>query len=94
MNRRRSPRRTRAQWQRLIDECAASALNVGEFCRANAINPASFYQWRSKLSRSEAPNAPWIDVTALRPPRDADPAPAWEMELDLGNGCCLRWRRC
>ncbi len=91
MNRPR-PRRTPAQWQQLIDEFSNSPLTVAEFCRANTISQASFYKWRSKLSASKPLDAPWIDVTALSRLRNA--APAWEMELDLGNGCCLRWRRC
>jgi hypothetical protein len=92
MNRPKAPRRTRAQWQQLIDEFSNSSLTVAEFCLANTISQASFYRWRSKLSRSEPISAPWIDVTALSRPRST--VPAWEMELDLGNGCCLRWRRC
>ena len=93
MTQRRKPRRTRAQWQQLIDEFSNSQLTVTDFCRANAISQASFYKWRSALSgsASTAPSA-WIDVTAGSQPRK--PYPAWEMELDLGNGCCLRWRRC
>lgn len=92
MSRPRAPRRTRAQWQQLIDEFSNSPLTVTEFCRVNAISQASFYKWRSKLSVSAPLSTPWIDMTALNQPQSADPA--WEMELDLGNGCCLRWRRC
>ena len=93
MNRQTHPRRSRAQWQQLIDKFSKSQLTVTDFCRANAISQASFYKWRSELSASESSAiSPWIDVTAVSALRSADVA--WEMELDLGNGCCLRWRRC
>ncbi len=93
MTHRRKPRRTRAQWQQLIEAFSNSPLTVTDFCKAKAISQASFYKWRSALSESTSTaTSPWIDVTAVSASRRADAA--WEMELDLGNGCCLRWRRC
>lgn len=43
-------RRTREQWQELIDKQAAGELTVSEFCAQHALTVSNFYLWRKKLS--------------------------------------------
>jgi hypothetical protein len=50
-------RRTREQWQRLVDKQAASELTVSEFCAQHALTVSNFYLWRKKLSDDSQPFA-------------------------------------
>jgi len=45
-------RRTREQWQALIDEQAESELSVSEFCAQYDLTVSNFYLWRKKLSHA------------------------------------------
>lgn len=70
-------RRTRQEWQALLDEQPRSGLSIQRFCQSEGITPSSFYSWRTKLRRGESSAAdplgavesmadsPWI---ALTPP--------------------------
>ena len=70
-------RRTRQEWQALLDEQPRSGLSVRHFCQSEGITPSSFYSWRTKLRRGESraadplgaaesmADSPWI---ALTPP--------------------------
>lgn len=96
-----SKRRNKAEWQRLIEEQAASDLTQKAFCERLDIAPATFGYWKRKLraeapSRSEEPAEAlrvslddWIELAA---PVSARPS-GWHIELDLGGGLCLRLRR-
>ena len=50
-------RRTREQWQKLVDKQAASELSVSEFCAQHALTVSNFYLWRKKLSDDSQPFA-------------------------------------
>lgn len=82
-------RRSREQWERLIEEQSASELTQAAYCRANGISLASFQNWKRRLA-AEAPAESWFELGAL----DAAQAPRWDIELELGEGICLRLRRC
>ena len=82
-------RRGRDEWQRLIDEQAASGLTQSAFCQANALSLASFQNWKRRLV-AEAPGESWVELGTLN--RSA--GTGWDVELDLGEGLCLRLRRC
>ena len=70
-------RRTRQEWQALLDEQPRSELSIQRFCQSEGITPSSFYSWRTKLRRGEPraanplgavesmADSPWI---ALTPP--------------------------
>ena len=56
-------RRTREQWQELVDKQAASELSVSEFCTHHDLTVSNFYLWRKKLSddsQSLAPQDNWL----------------------------------
>ena len=39
------------EWQRRLARFGRTRVSVVEFCRDEGVSPASFYQWRRKLSR-------------------------------------------
>ena len=88
-----SKRRNKAEWRRLIDEQAASGLSRKVFCENAGIALSTFAYWKRKLRCDEPVKGgsldDWIELT----PPTTDPASAWHIELDLGNGVCLRLRR-
>ncbi len=88
----RRTRRSREQWQRLLDEQSASGQTQTTFCQAKGLCLASFQNWKRRLAAeaSEQPSQPWVELGTL----DQVSGPGWDIELDLGNGVCLRLRRC
>ena len=88
---RRHVRRSRSDWQQLIDEQARSGQSQRAFCAARALSAKSFQHWKRQLAATAAPAAPWVELGAL-PERPV--ISAWELELALGDGVCLRLRRC
>lgn len=83
-------RRSREQWQILIDRQQTSDLSTREFCRRNALNYNVFCKWRRRLTATEVQPDNLIDITELV---KASPAPTWDIELALGDGMVLRLRR-
>lgn len=52
----KGPRRNAAKeafWRRLVDGQAASGQSVRQWCAANQVPEASFYQWRRELARRD-----------------------------------------
>ena len=49
----RRPRRSAAQWQRLVAQQAASGLTASAFCDRHDLSYASFIQWRRRLRQGE-----------------------------------------
>lgn len=82
-------RRRPEEWQRLIDEQSESGLTQVAFCQVNALSLASFQNWKRRLT-AETPAEPWVELGTL----DRSASPGWDIELDLGEGLCLRLRRC
>jgi hypothetical protein len=91
-NTRRHVRRRPSEWQQLIDEQARSGLSQTAFCAARAVSTTSFQHWKRQLAGTSAPpSATWLELGAL-PERPA--TAGWDVELELGDGVCLRLRRC
>ena len=88
---RRHVRRSPGEWQQLIDEQARSGQSQRAFCAARALSAKSFQHWKRQLAATAAaPSSPWLDLGQLR----ESVATGWEVELELGEGVCLRLRRC
>ena len=99
----RAARRSRAQWQSLIERGERSSLGIAAFCRAEGVSTASFYSWRKRLSQApahdsgsasndtQAPEGRFLDLGALHGAGGA--AGRWDIELALGEGVVLRLRR-
>lgn len=88
----RRARRSREDWRRLVSEQTESGLTQAAFCKANGLSVASLQYWKRKLADSSEtmPSAPWVDLGTLA----AAASPDWEIELQLGEGICIRLRRC
>ncbi|MCB1602721.1 MAG: IS66 family insertion sequence element accessory protein TnpB [Chromatiaceae bacterium] len=83
-------RRSRDEWQRLIDEQATSGQTQSAFCAAHGISVASLQNWKRRLGAPEAPPESWLELGALAEAKSA----TWDVELELGNGIVLRLHRC
>ena len=90
----RRPRRSQEEWQQLLDEQASSGLTQAAFCAANGVSVASFHQWKRKLTKHDSASVqastPWVELGTLASTANAE----WDVELQLGEGICLRLRRC
>jgi|SRR5690554_199268 len=103
MSKRRHSRHPATQWQAWVDEQSRSGLSQQAFCRQTGIPVSSFKLWKRRLA-GEAPMpyhmaaepalfAP-VSMPTAEENDDADDEPrGWEIELDLGDGVCLRFRR-
>ena len=88
----RRPRRTQAQWQQLISSFDSQQQTVLEFCQSHQITAGSFYRWRNRLAEN-AEHPLFIEVQS-KTSAQVTPAPAWDLELELGQGMVLRVRQC
>lgn len=91
----RSPRRTKAQWIKLIENKRHSALSINEYCKQNQITVSRFYAWNSKLNKqlhgepsdaSGSENDNWLPISL------SSPSPTqltWDIELTLPGGMTL-----
>ena len=88
-------RHSREQWQAWIDQQQASGLSESVFCEQQGINPKRLSHWKRRLHQRTSPiiaesthHDEWIELPL------ASPHPSgWDIELDLGQGLCLRLRR-
>lgn len=86
---RRRIRLSEAEWQRLINEQTDSGQTQAAFCAANGISVASFRNWKRRLAVKVSPE-PWLELGTLAQQSTS----AWDIELQLGDGICVRLRRC
>jgi hypothetical protein len=86
----RRPRRSRDEWQRLIEKQAASDQTQVIFCADHGISVASLQNWKRRLAVPAATPTPWFELGTLADAKST----TWDIELDLGDGVCLRLRRC
>ena len=88
-------RRTREQWQELIDKQAAGELTVSEFCAQHALTVSNFYLWRKKLSDNSQSPAQQDNWLAFDMPASAGKVSGatWAIELALPGGVVLRMNR-
>ena len=86
---RRRIRLSEAEWQRLINEQTDSGRTQAAFCAANGISVASFRNWKRRLAVKVSPE-PWLELGTLAQQSTS----AWDIELQLGDGICVRLRRC
>ncbi len=98
-----SKRRNRTEWQQLIDEQMSSSLTQKAFCEQAGIALATFGYWKRKLQsdrlsssvsgepagEQQASLEDWVELSAPVP----EAGSGWRIELDLGNGVCLRLRQ-
>lgn len=104
MSSRRYPRYPADQWQAWIEEQGRSGLSQHVFCDQKGLSKSSFQLWKRRLrsagvaapvsSRHSDTEAALFAPVMAPEAQDADhDARGWEIELDLGDGVCLRFRR-
>jgi transposase-like protein len=92
----RSRTATRKDWVDRIDRFEKAGLNVAQFCTAEGVSPASFYQWRSRLRSEASANRSltgFLPVKLLshshEPP--SRPQPTTVMSVELPGGVRVRF---
>lgn len=85
-------RRSREEWQALLNRYDARRDSVSTFCARESISEASYYRWRGLLpvaahepDAASAPSA-FLDLGHLPA---SQPAPRLDLKLDLGGGLVL-----
>ena len=89
-------RRSEEEWRALLWEQRESGLSQRAFCKRKGLALSSFRNWKRRLTTTTVPAEPpdhhWLELP-VGPSRPTDPGGHWDIELDLGNGCCLRLRQ-
>lgn len=94
------------EWRQLIEEQRGNGQSQDAFCAARGLSKSTLQAWKRRLYGSSGTAAPATTapvrsraLSALFTPLPrpvAGPAPSasgWTIELDLGDGLCLRLRR-
>jgi transposase-like protein len=81
-------RRSREEWERIVERYHSSGLTEAAFCRREKIAPNRLSVWVSKIPRVPTTAASFVDVT----PVETRAARFGDFELELPGGVTLRWR--
>lgn len=74
----------RSYWRDHIERWRQSGQSKRAYCRAQGLNPASFYRWQGKLDGVAGKSPGFIPV------RLAKGTAKYPIELTLGNGVVMR----
>ena len=87
----RRSRRTREEWQQLIEAQQESDLSPAEFCTQRSINQKRFAHWKRRLQKAQnhQPDTHWLELPSVPTASTC----GWDIELDLGQGLRLRLRQ-
>lgn len=84
-------RRSRREWEEILDRFEASGLTLRRFCESEGLSHSTFERWRSQLlrERSGGPgHAGFVDA-GLIGTREATRSGRLELTLELGGGLVL-----
>ncbi len=84
-------RRTRQQWQEIVDRYRESGLTAPKFCAEQNISYASFMKWKQSLPDGGADQEKLPEFVELTPTSTLPSQ--WHIELDLAPGIQLRIAR-
>jgi putative transposase len=91
-------RRTKQEWQAIFADQEISGLTTAQYCKKHDLVLSTFYSWQKKMCN--LPQAQLTDDFIEVPAAHFDvqntfqaSASHWDVELDLGNGVCLRIRQ-
>lgn len=88
--------RSENEWRDIISTFEQSGQTRAGFCAEHGLGLSTFTRWRNRLrgTGSSAParneEAMFIELPTSVPEA---PAPAWDVELELGSGVVLRLRQ-
>ena len=87
----RRSRRTREEWQQLIEAQQESGLSPAEFCTQRSISQKRFGHWQRRLQKVHHHQAEnhWLELPSV----PTSSSSGWDIELDLGQGLRLRLRQ-
>ena len=87
----RRQRKSRSQWQEIINDQIESGMEVKSYCHAHQIPIDGFRKWRRTLSpQSITSNDRFIEIPTNEGIDQLDDTVGKRIELDLGNGMTLR----
>lgn len=93
----RRPRRSAAQWSKIISDYHQSNLNARQYCAQHDYSLATFRKWQTRIARHAAkPDSPnRAQLVELLPEQSpaAGHSPGVLIELDLGFGIHLKIHR-
>lgn len=89
-------RRSANDWQAITERQRVSGLSQAAFCQREGIALSTFARWKQRLACQAEPEqkseghagGDWLDLSRL-----AGSGSGWTIELDLGDGICLRLAR-
>jgi hypothetical protein len=87
-------RRTRSEWQAIMQAFEKSGLTVGAFCEREKIAASVFAAWKRKFIAGEVPSPGFVELqvsTSPSPPVET-PCANGGFELTLPGGAVLRWK--
>ena len=82
------PRRSRADWEQLMEQYEANGLKQHAFCEQQGLAYSTFCYWRKQLRQPATENH--SEHLFELPILPVDEHPDWRVELDLGQGVVLR----
>lgn len=87
----RSRTATRQAWADRIDRFEQAGQTVAQFCAAEGVSPASFYQWRRKLRSDDTVTQPLAGFLPVKLQQSPQPQPATVMSVELPGGVRVRF---
>ena len=86
-------RRGQEEWQYLISEQQNSDLSQKVYCQERGLGLSTFQYWKRKLTPAGLPVSQadsWLELPSAV---DGSLVAGWDIELELGNGICLRFKQ-
>ena len=88
-----SKRRGQEEWQHLITEQQSSQLSQKAYCQEHCLGLSTFQYWKRKLTTTGLPVSSTDTWLELPSGVEGSFVGSWDIELDLGNGLCLRFKQ-
>lgn len=82
---------TRRAWGDRIDRFEQSSQTVAQFCAAEGVSTASFYQWRRKLRANTPATASLAKFVPVELAARSQTKAATVMSVEFPGGVCVRF---
>jgi len=81
----------RQAWAERINRFEQTSQTVAQFCAAEGVSPASFYQWRRKLRSDALVTQPLAGFLPVKLQENPQSQPATVMSVELPGGIYIRF---